>query len=375
MSILVATALLQIRYLNRALQRFDSTQVIPTQFVLFTLSVIIGSAVLYRDFESATLERVGKFVGGCVLTFLGVYLITSGRSHDDDPKDVSEMDDEQDGMIGLVDEESYDNEVEEVRGERNGAERKSLSCTTLEAKNGYDGLQYTPRERSDSYQSSPQTPKRYKSRSSSTASAPLVTLNERPDSPLLENPWLSSQHTSSQPSLGHHLQSTISSPVLPFETQDSRPGTERAKSQQPLSPSRMERPGSVSRNSIASLMPGPLMSPLSPSFAAVVADSQRRGFNSPVGQRRRLSGVRPSRSQRLDSEPSEIDPILAPSPLKSVQAPGDQESQPASDKGRSRSMGNALGEFFTFQRRNSNGQDEEQSDNNVLKRMRHSSGQ
>lgn len=63
---------MQIRYVNRALQRFDSTQVIPIQFVLFTISVIIGSAVLYRDFESATGDRIGKFVGGCLLTFLGV---------------------------------------------------------------------------------------------------------------------------------------------------------------------------------------------------------------------------------------------------------------------------------------------------------------
>ncbi|KZF19097.1 DUF803-domain-containing protein, partial [Xylona heveae TC161] len=81
-AILISTALLQIRYLNRALQRFDSTQVIPTQFVLFTLSVIIGSSILYRDFESATPSRISKFVGGCALTFLGVYFITSGRVHE-----------------------------------------------------------------------------------------------------------------------------------------------------------------------------------------------------------------------------------------------------------------------------------------------------
>ena len=44
--ILLSTAIMQVRYVNKALQRFDSTQVIPIQFVLFTLCVIIGSAVL-----------------------------------------------------------------------------------------------------------------------------------------------------------------------------------------------------------------------------------------------------------------------------------------------------------------------------------------
>lgn len=87
--ILVGSALSQIRYINRALQRFDSTQVIPTQFVLFTISVIVGSAVLYRDFESATAQRVGKFIGGCFLTFLGVYFITSKRAPDDTDENSS----------------------------------------------------------------------------------------------------------------------------------------------------------------------------------------------------------------------------------------------------------------------------------------------
>lgn len=84
--ILLLTAIMQIRYVNKSLQRFDSTQVIPIQFVMFTLCVIVGSAVLYRDFERTTAEQAAKFIGGCLLTFFGVFLITSGReqSHDDD---------------------------------------------------------------------------------------------------------------------------------------------------------------------------------------------------------------------------------------------------------------------------------------------------
>ena len=75
---------MQVKYVNKALARFDSTQVIPVQFVMFTLSVIIGSAILYRDFEKATAESVGKFIGGCLLTFFGVFLITNGRPRQDE---------------------------------------------------------------------------------------------------------------------------------------------------------------------------------------------------------------------------------------------------------------------------------------------------
>ncbi|KAL8946292.1 MAG: hypothetical protein Q9222_007293, partial [Ikaeria aurantiellina] len=122
LAVLIGSAVSQIRYINRALQRFDSTQVIPTQFVLFTISVIIGSAVLYRDFESATASRLGEFAGGCLLTFVGVYLITSGRSqegHDDDLEDEEQA-------IGLVDEERLQDETQ------NNSRRQSLLNTTFD---------------------------------------------------------------------------------------------------------------------------------------------------------------------------------------------------------------------------------------------------
>ena len=97
--VLISTAILQIKYVNRALQRFDSTQVIPTQFVLFTLSVIIGSGILYRDFEKIGQDRLSKFVLGCGFTFWGVYLITSGRVNrgEEDGDHIAE-----EGYIGLI---------------------------------------------------------------------------------------------------------------------------------------------------------------------------------------------------------------------------------------------------------------------------------
>ncbi|KAF1822989.1 DUF803-domain-containing protein, partial [Dissoconium aciculare CBS 342.82] len=78
-AVLVFTAVMQIKYVNRALQHFNATMVIPTQFVLFTISVIVGSAVLYRDFETKKTDDAIKFVAGCALTFSGVWCITSGR--------------------------------------------------------------------------------------------------------------------------------------------------------------------------------------------------------------------------------------------------------------------------------------------------------
>lgn len=300
--ILVASAVMQIRYINRALQRFDSTQVIPTQFVLFTLSVIIGSAVLYRDFESATAARVGKFIGGCLLTFIGVYLITSGRSKDDNDDEPT---DEEEAIV-LVDEET--SEIEETN------RRKSSLSVTF---NG--GSQSSP-----SSSHLPHTPQRSSS---------------QPQTPLTENPWTSSQDNFYTPPTRptQNLESTISTPLLPSDAQRSNSNLPRR-----LSPSKPDRPSTLSRNSMAHLRPAPFMSPLSSSLSAIVADSLRRGVHdSPSAaaaarRRPRLDALRKTRSQR---SPEEGD------------VEGEERREDAGEGGRKQSVGGALGEFLRLKGR------------------------
>ena len=74
---------------------------IPTQFVLFTISVILGSAILYRDFETVDAERMLKFVSGCLLTFYGVWIISSGRSRARNPDDESDYESDFDSAVVL----------------------------------------------------------------------------------------------------------------------------------------------------------------------------------------------------------------------------------------------------------------------------------
>ncbi|GAA5933896.1 hypothetical protein JCM3775_000318 [Rhodotorula graminis] len=74
--VLVGTALLQVNYVNKSLQRFESRVVIPTQYMTFALSTIVGSAILYRDFEGVALPSLVNFSFGCVVSAGGVYLLT-----------------------------------------------------------------------------------------------------------------------------------------------------------------------------------------------------------------------------------------------------------------------------------------------------------
>lgn len=313
---------MQVRYINRALQRFDSTQVIPTQFVLFTLSVIIGSAVLYRDFESTTLSRSLKFVGGCALTFLGVYFITSGRVRSDDDISYGDEDEDEEEAVGFLNEERYRDSIDEPsplepRPQRtndmgfdrsNPLRRDSVRSATSERQSlstpkGLLSPVGSDHEGSFSEDSL--------SQELTTPSPPLRSHS------LTENPWASPGHTgqttsqfnpsvhestpATPPSRQPHIEQTppllLRFPAAP--THDDNPSSTNlephgqsiqslqlpADAKTPTSRRRStpRTPQSNARNSVTlRLTPSPLIAPLSSTLSAVIADSLLRGEGNPA---------------------------------------------------------------------------------------------
>ncbi|KAI3135999.1 hypothetical protein DTO012A9_5316 [Penicillium roqueforti] len=320
--VLVFSALMQVRYINRALQRFDSTQVIPTQFVLFTLAVIVGSAVLYRDFESMTAERGTKFVGGCLLTFLGVYFITSGRVRADDESSFSS---DEEGSIGLLNGERYHDRIElsppahqpktsHVSTEAQYDVPQSPRGSILSQGTAEDDDQSTPRGILSAAPSSPH--------GSLTGASPLSAPSFDFTSPLrppsrMSNPWADIRPVTPP---GHEDEAMQSSTVLlrfppapgPEEATgaNGNVGAVRRASTPPLlnqanqSIHNEAPPETTSRRALRNSIshrfsPGPLLPALSGGFSAVVADSIRRGDGSPLkdrprrrlGRRRQLDGA------------------------------------------------------------------------------------
>ncbi|KAJ5573588.1 uncharacterized protein N7459_008015 [Penicillium hispanicum] len=323
--VLVFSALMQIRYINRALQRFDSTQVIPTQFVLFTLSVIIGSAVLYRDFNSMSAMRATKFVGGCLMTFLGVYFITSGRVRSDDESTFSSDDEEE--AFGLLEGGRYHDRIDlsppgqQLRTAKalqtapvvNDDAGQSPSGSLLSRGiDGVDDNELTPRGVLSAAPSSPS--------GSLTARSALSGPSFDHASPLrppsrMSNPWADSHEETvltpmsdpetyrpvTPPEGGDAIQEStvlLRFPPAPGVESPSKTTAQRRAS----TPTAIEQP-SISdrtntaletptrralRNSISSrFSPGPLLPTLSGGFSAVVAESLRRGEGSPFKDRSR----------------------------------------------------------------------------------------
>ncbi|KAJ5104774.1 hypothetical protein NUU61_002121 [Penicillium alfredii] len=336
--ILVFSALMQIRYINRALQRFDSTQVIPTQFVLFTLSVIIGSAILYRDFESITAARAAKFVGGCLMTFLGVYFITSGRVRADDESSFSSDDEEE--SIGLLNGERYQDRVDlsppgqqlrtqkalRAAPEAEDVDQSPSGSLLSRGIEGIDDHQPTPRGVLSAAPSSPG--------GSLTAESTLSAASLDHTSPLrppsrMSNPWANSHDDSAMSN------TQITRPVTPPGQADDAVQASTVLLRFPQAPGLEETPEAneeaglgrrastplithpnhlagrhhttgqtptrhAFRDSISNrFSPGPLLPTLSAGFSAVVAESLRRGEGSPLkdrtrrrlGRRRQLEGA------------------------------------------------------------------------------------
>jgi hypothetical protein len=381
-AVLVFTAIMQIKYVNRALKRFDATQVIPTQFVIFTLSVIIGSAVLYRDFEKESGEDAGKFVGGCAMTFLGVYLITSARERPSDEEEGFDEDDE-DAII-LRPGEAYHG----TAGLDGNDLRRQSSIPTLireedELGTKGNGSFFTHQDASNSLPElnvpvtlPSTTDYRPTFTSSNTYAEPSsMTTN----SPSAERIWTApeDQSTSARRSmqrllrplskifpnqdsqtLPRTLKATHSAPLLPTEAQFSRPQTppsnpsiEGTSPTTPITPYTQDGSHLLSRHSIADLIPGPFTSTLSSPLSAIVADSLRRGVD--------VSSLKPRRRKRLPGMPqrnglrprgnSEADARVGTHPNGSSSSiPTNESEQDIHDEGQDlrRSFSNTVSDFF-----------------------------
>lgn len=316
-AILVFTAVMQIKYLTRALQHFNATIVIPTQFVIFTISVIVGSAILYRDFERQTPEDAAKFFGGCALTFLGVWCITSGRG--ENAEDDEELGEEEDA-IDLVDDEHLQPEIRER--EDSTARRRSLipgPSNDLQRLRTADSVtpsvivtpdfgpipgEQAPHFALDLSDSQEGLQTMMPANAAAIHSKSMTQLPQEGEA-------------AADPKKPPPLHATTSAPVVPYAADVSssfRPRTplNRNKSayasdsptqRSPTTPGRQQQQGQyldpnssgrlLNRTSVVGLLPGPLMSPLSNSLSAIVADSLRRGVDSQASTMRR----RPSRGK------------------------------------------------------------------------------
>ncbi|KAH9860181.1 hypothetical protein IAQ61_011965 [Plenodomus lingam] len=305
-AILVGTAIMQIKYVNRALQRFDATQVIPVQFVLFTLSVIGGSAVLYRDFERTSGEDAGKFIGGCALTFFGVWLITSGRPKQNEDED-EDREPEPEDAINLIT-EGYADEVANMSENSAANTRRSSTTHRLSPSNTNNFPFYASTDTSR-----PTTPSINIIPDATTSSQNHTRPATAEDvlSTLIANPWATTPTDPPSPRTPPFNRHT-STPVLPSEAASpalaahsappdldlplppSTPTRVKSQPEIPSTPgSQLRRLRTNERLSTRSSVVGSgalLASPLSTTLSTMVQDL-KRGGSTHVRRRESILGI------------------------------------------------------------------------------------
>ncbi|XP_053738053.1 NIPA-like protein 2 [Synchiropus splendidus] len=89
--IMVASCAFQIKFLNQAMKMFDATEVVPINFVFFTASAIVAGVVFYQEFEGLAALNIFMFLFGCLLSFLGVFLIARNRPKNRKQQDVNSI--------------------------------------------------------------------------------------------------------------------------------------------------------------------------------------------------------------------------------------------------------------------------------------------
>lgn len=287
--------------------------------------MIIGSAVLYRDFENYTPSHASKFVGGCLLTFLGVYFITSGRVSADDESSYSADDEEE--AIGLLSGERYHDHVDvsppghqfkthqpaqKVIESQDDPESPSGSLFSHGIEDVDDG-QVTPR---GVLSAAPSSPVGSLTAESLTAPSPEHASPMPPNS-LITNPWAESyeqfavatrppaqiSRPVTPPAQSNHANDStvqLRFPPAPGADDPSPSGGDNAQPNglirtipETPPPRRLANPLS------ARFSPGPFLPTLSAGFSAVVAESLRRGEGSPAKERK--ARRRMSRTKQLST--------------------------------------------------------------------------
>ncbi|KAJ6441664.1 salicylaldehyde dehydrogenase protein [Purpureocillium lavendulum] len=363
--ILLVTAIMQIRYVNKALQRFDSTQVIPIQFVLFTLCVILGSAVLYRDFEKTTAEQAAKFVGGCLLTFFGVFLITSGRKQQDEDEDLLSEAEGIEETIGLRHHEANGDTPARAAPSPKSQSRRSSRLSRVSFAETVKPI--SPSERDSIVRVT----------SSGAASAPDLLGDA--SSPLAENPWQSSwdpstsspgfnKGPSADPAVTPSV--TASTPTQSFPSTPLRqPGAPPAyPTDRPVTPrptSALARAASHHRSKTF-ISP----SPLSSTVTTVFKDGFLREDDTPLAQRSSMRRIRSSIRASLffnDEDAAGQSAIPAPddhlhAALHRQETAGSHSEADDPGRRRSRSVSDALGDFFRPKKKNKTEQETPSTD-------------
>lgn len=115
----LVTLAIEIIYLNKALNIFNTAVVTPTYYVIFTTLTIVSSIVFYRGFDASPINII-TCVFGFLIICSGVALLQNSRSEKKSSA-VDDGEDHQESLLPMYDNEKFmTSDEEESRSEHDG---------------------------------------------------------------------------------------------------------------------------------------------------------------------------------------------------------------------------------------------------------------
>ncbi|KAJ6653819.1 hypothetical protein lerEdw1_008663 [Lerista edwardsae] len=78
--LMIITCVFQVKFMSKATHLYSAAEVIPINYIFFTISAVIAGAVFYEEFQGANVLSGFMFLFGCFLSFVGVFALTRNRS-------------------------------------------------------------------------------------------------------------------------------------------------------------------------------------------------------------------------------------------------------------------------------------------------------
>ncbi len=77
----ITTVSIQMNYLNKSLDIFDTSVVTPIYYVFFTSFVIIASAILFKEWHSMTIENIIGSLCGFSIVIIAIFLLNAFKDY------------------------------------------------------------------------------------------------------------------------------------------------------------------------------------------------------------------------------------------------------------------------------------------------------
>ena len=142
--VIIVAAVGSLHFLQCAMIYHQNNIVIPTYYATFTLSCIIGAAVVYREFEGLPFGSILLFFVGVSLAGVGVYIVS--HKEKELPEDSDGDDDDDDDEEAASDNGRMKSRRDNTKRQRRGesmrlVEMDHLALTTTRSENSLSEIQ------------------------------------------------------------------------------------------------------------------------------------------------------------------------------------------------------------------------------------------